>query len=106
MSNKVYIFLAIGILVITAFSQIGLRQNSDNLRTGESQDRGEAVLQNNEIKNSPQKISTKDYFEKIKIYFTYLGERIKDPFSKKSSVKITPADQPASLYADPKYSPY
>jgi hypothetical protein len=117
MSNKVYILAIIGMLSIVAFSQIGLRQSSNELRTGlaspkplaeagDTQDGGEAILQNNEIKNSPQKISTKDYFEKIKIYFSYLGERIKNPFSKKTSVKITPASQPASLYADPKASPY
>lgn len=106
MSNKVYILFIIGILSIVAFSQIGLRQGLDKSRTGELQGRGEAVLQNNEIKNSPQKISTKDYFEKLKIYFTYLGERITNPFSKKSTAGVAPAVQPASLYADPKASPY
>jgi len=97
MSNKVYILFVIGILSVVAFSQ---------LKAGDTQKGGEAVLQNNEVKNSPQKISTKDYFEKIKIYFSYLGERIKNPFSKKSAAAVAPAVQPASLYADPKASPY
>jgi len=101
MSNKVYILFVIGMLAVVGISQ------QTHLRQGfGGQSGGEAVLQNNETKNSLQKISIKDYFEKIKIYFSCLEERITNSFSKKSAAAVAPAVQPASLYADPKASPY